>query len=482
MERPASPIGASPDGPARTAPSTPEFLRPLLLFGDCAAVLAAVAGTVLGFPDGQGRGSGPALAAGLTASLGFVVMGSATRLWSPEALPSPVAGTARALLCWLMATGLTVVIALLWDGDVLLSRGWLLSLVLLGVVGLLSWRFVALSATWNLARSGAYARRVVLVGEPQRTRPLRDSLTRPEELAAWALLDEIALSAGADDAAIADVTARLGALLLADPPPEVVMVALPEEEAMRIWRVCRALRDLPLDICLAPSPAALWLPHSGTRRVGGHTAVEVWPRPLGGVRGKIKRVEDVLIGAGLLVIFAPIMLISALAIRLTTSGPVLLRQPRYGLGNRVIRVWKFRTMFHDQGDPTGGRATTRGDPRVTPVGRFLRKTSLDELPQLFNVLSGDMSLVGPRAHPVEMRVGAQYYHEVVQSYAARHRMKPGITGLAQISGYRGLVDTQEKAEARLRYDLAYVERWSLMLDLRILWRTLFNGFWSQAAY
>jgi Undecaprenyl-phosphate glucose phosphotransferase len=454
----------------------------MLLMGDVASVIAAITGTVFAFSNWQDRGGGPALAAGLTAALSFVAIGTAARLWSPAQLPAPLAGSGRTLSCWLVATALTVMIALLWDGDVMLSRGWLVSLVVMGLVALLSWRFLFLSTIWNLARAGKYARRVVLVGEPQRLAPLRECMARPEERAAWALVAELGLHAGATDAAITDVTARLGALLLAERPPQVVMLAMPEDEASQVWRVCRALRDLPLDVCLAPSPAALWLPSSGTRRVGGQAALEVWPRPLGGMRGMVKRAEDVVIGAGLLVLFAPVMLLVALGIRVTTPGPVLLTQSRYGLGNRVIHVWKFRTMYHDQGDPTGARATTRGDPRVTPLGRFLRKTSLDELPQLFNVLRGEMSLVGPRAHPVEMRVGGHYYQDVVQSYAARHRMKPGITGLAQINGSRGLVDTQEKAEERLRYDLAYVERWSLVLDLRILWRTIFKGFWSQGAY
>lgn len=471
-----------PAGSGQMTHGTPEFLPPLLLVGDVASVVAAITGTVFAFSNWQDRGGGPAVAAGLTAALSFVVIGSAARLWSPPRLPAPLVGSGRALLCWLVAAALTVMIALLWDGDVMLSRRWLVSLVLMGVVALLTWRFLFLSAIGKLACAGTYARRVVLVGEPQRLGPLRECLARSEERAAWALLAEMELHANATDAAITAVTARLGALVLSERPPQVVMLAMPEDEASQIWRICRALRDLPLDVCLAPSPAALWLPSSGTRRVGGQSALEVWPRPLGGVRGMVKRAEDIVIGAGLLLLFAPVMLLVALGIRVTTPGPMLLVQSRYGLGNRVIHVWKFRTMYHDQGDPTGARATTRGDPRITPFGRFLRKTSLDELPQLFNVLRGEMSLVGPRAHPVEMRVGGHYYQDVVQSYAARHRMKPGITGLAQISGSRGLVDTQEKAEARLRYDLAYVEGWSLLLDLRILWRTIFKGFWSQSAY
>jgi lipopolysaccharide/colanic/teichoic acid biosynthesis glycosyltransferase len=160
----------------------------------------------------------------------------------------------------------------------------------------------------------------------------------------------------------------------------------------------------------------------------------------------------------------------------------MIRQPRFGYGNVPFLVLKFRTMYYDPADLSGMRATVRGDKRVTRIGRILRATSLDELPQLLNVLRGDMSLVGPRPHPVDMLVEGRYYDEIVPFYLTRHRVKPGITGLAQINGYRGLVDTREKAVKRLEYDLFYIENWSLRLDLKILLQTLVKGFTGSGAF
>jgi lipopolysaccharide/colanic/teichoic acid biosynthesis glycosyltransferase len=195
-----------------------------------------------------------------------------------------------------------------------------------------------------------------------------------------------------------------------------------------------------------------------------------------------KRAEDLALGGLMLAAALPCMALVAVAIRVSSPGPAIIRQRRFGYGHRPITVFKFRTMYHDLCDLTGATATTRQDSRVTPLGRLLRATSLDELPQLVNVLLGTMSLVGPRAHPVEMRVEGEYYGQVVQSYPVRHRMKPGITGLAQISGNRGLVDSREKAQARLDYDLYYVEHWSIALDLKILLKTLYKGFLHKNAF
>lgn len=206
------------------------------------------------------------------------------------------------------------------------------------------------------------------------------------------------------------------------------------------------------------------------------------PRAIAPVRTRGKRVEDLLIGTAALLLALPLMGVIALLIRADSPGPVMIRQRRFGLGARPIQVLKFRTMHWDKGDLSGARATVRNDPRVTRIGRFLRASSLDELPQLFNVLRGDMSLVGPRPHPVEMRVGAIYYHDAVPNYHDRHVVKPGITGLAQINGCRGSVETMEQAERRLDYDLRYINDWSILLDLKILWRTLFKGFVGERAY
>jgi len=168
-----------------------------------------------------------------------------------------------------------------------------------------------------------------------------------------------------------------------------------------------------------------------------------------------------------------------MAIRLDSKGPILYRQPRYGFNNQVFDVYKFRSMYVDRPPETGVPQATRDDPRITRVGRFIRRTSLDELPQLFNVLEGKMSLVGPRPHAVAHN---EEYARIIAGYFARHRVKPGITGWAQVNGLRGETDTPEKMAARVRYDVYYIENWSLMFDFIILVRTAIVGFINKNAY
>jgi exopolysaccharide biosynthesis polyprenyl glycosylphosphotransferase len=195
--------------------------------------------------------------------------------------------------------------------------------------------------------------------------------------------------------------------------------------------------------------------------------------PLNGWHRAVKWLEDKLFGLLLLAAVGPLMVLISLAIKLDSRGPILFMQKRFGYNNKVIDVLKFRTMHVSCCDPSGAKRTIKDDPRVTRVGRVLRWLSLDELPQLLNVIRGDMSLVGPRPHAVAMMVENRLYHEAVEGYLQRHRVKPGITGWAQINGLRGEVDTIEKARSRVAHDLYYIENWSLGLDLRILVRTIF---------
>ena len=177
-------------------------------------------------------------------------------------------------------------------------------------------------------------------------------------------------------------------------------------------------------------------------------------------------------GGGLLIAASPIMALAALAVRLDSPGPILFRQPREGFNNRSFHCFKFRTMYDERLEYRNITQASRDDPRITRVGRFLRRTSIDELPQLFNVLMGDMSLVGPRPHAASTRAGGRLFSDVVQSYAARHKVKPGITGWAQVCGWRGETDTEEKLIKRFEHDLYYIENWSIWLDLYILVRTV----------
>ncbi|RBH45093.1 undecaprenyl-phosphate glucose phosphotransferase, partial [Pseudomonas sp. MWU13-2860] len=192
--------------------------------------------------------------------------------------------------------------------------------------------------------------------------------------------------------------------------------------------------------------------------------------------------EDVLLAAVALALAAPLMLLLALLIKLDSPGPVLFRQKRYGYNNRLIEVYKFRSMYVEQADADAEAQTTRRDPRVTRVGRFIRKTSLDELPQLLNVLGGSMSMVGPRPHATATKAAGVLFEDAVSEYTARHRVKPGITGWAQVNGYRGETDTLAKIERRVEYDLEYIENWSLWFDFYILIRTLPAVLSADAAY
>jgi lipopolysaccharide/colanic/teichoic acid biosynthesis glycosyltransferase len=176
------------------------------------------------------------------------------------------------------------------------------------------------------------------------------------------------------------------------------------------------------------------------------------------------------------------MLAVAAAVALTSPGPILFRQKRYGFNNELIEVYKFRSMFVDQGDATASKLVTRGDPRVTPVGRFIRRTSLDELPQLFNVIKGELSLVGPRPHALQAKAANTLYDQVVDGYFARHKVKPGITGWAQVNGWRGETDTSDKIRRRVEHDLHYIENWSVLFDIRIMLATPLSLIRTQNAY
>jgi len=263
---------------------------------------------------------------------------------------------------------------------------------------------------------------------------------------------------------------------------DVIVIALPWAAEGRNATIVRQLRELPVDISLVPDLDTSLLPPRGVLWLGKIPTMLVSRRPLSDQQLTIKWLEDKALSLTLLTLAAPIMIVAALAVKLTSKGPILFAQERFGFNQKTIRVLKFRSMYVDKGDVSGQKRTVRNDPRITPVGRFIRRFSIDELPQLLNVMKGDMSIVGPRAHAVAMTVGGRYYDEVVAEYAARHRVKPGITGWAQINGSRGEIENVTQAEERLRYDLYYVDNWSLLLDLRIIVITAFLVLFDRQAY
>jgi Undecaprenyl-phosphate glucose phosphotransferase len=255
-------------------------------------------------------------------------------------------------------------------------------------------------------------------------------------------------------------------------PVDEVIVALPLDAERQLRGVFAKLKGLAVDLRLSIEPVARRYEVHGVSYLGGVPILEIADRPLKHWRAVAKWMEDKVLSALLLFGLAPLMAGIAIVIKLNSPGPVFFAQERFGLSNNVIRVLKFRTMHVGLGDPSGSQRTVRNDPRVTGVGRVLRWLSLDELPQLINVLRGDMSLVGPRPHAIAMKAGGHLYGDAVEEYLHRHRVKPGITGWAQVNGLRGEVDTLEKAHRRLDHDLYYIDHWSPWLDLKILLMTI----------
>ena len=250
---------------------------------------------------------------------------------------------------------------------------------------------------------------------------------------------------------------------------DLVIFALPITAEQRILQMLRKLWVLPIDIRLAAHANRLRFRPRSYSYVGKVPVLDLFDKPIADWDIVIKQAFDKVVGALALVALSPVLAATALAIKLNSPGPALFKQKRFGFNNELIEVYKFRSMHVDQLDPTAAKLVTRDDPRVTRVGRFIRKTSIDELPQLINVVfKGDLSLVGPRPHAVHAKAADRQYDEVVDGYFARHRVKPGITGWAQVNGWRGETDTQEKIQQRVEHDLYYIENWSILLDLYIL--------------
>jgi Undecaprenyl-phosphate glucose phosphotransferase len=261
-----------------------------------------------------------------------------------------------------------------------------------------------------------------------------------------------------------------------------VVITLPWSADQRLVGIIHRLRALPVHVYLGSDLIGYHFPRHRQEVLDGVPVMHIASAPLTGWNGLIKLLEDKVVAGGILLLFMPIMLLIALAIKLDSPGPVFFRQKRYGFNNQLIEVWKFRSMYHHMRDENADRLTTRSDPRVTRVGAFLRRTSLDELPQLINVLKGDMSIVGPRPHAVKAKAGGRLYEEVVAEYAVRHKVKPGLTGWAQVNGWRGETEVEEQIIKRVEHDLFYIENWSLWLDIKILMMTAFVGWSGAKAY
>lgn len=263
---------------------------------------------------------------------------------------------------------------------------------------------------------------------------------------------------------------------------DMLIVTLPLSAEKRVLQMLKKLWVLPVDIRLSAHTNKLrFRPRSYTYE-GSLPFLDVFEKPIADWDAVSKRIFDVVLSAMGLLLFSPVMIATAIAIRWESKGPVIFRQKRYGFNNDVIEVLKFRSMYHELADPDAKAVVTKGDPRVTRVGRFIRKTSIDELPQLFNVLKGELSLVGPRPHAVNAHTHDRLWDEVVDGYFARHKVKPGVTGWAQINGWRGEVDDEAKIRERVNCDLYYIENWSLLFDLQIVLLTPIRLMNTENAY
>ncbi len=241
------------------------------------------------------------------------------------------------------------------------------------------------------------------------------------------------------------------------------------------------LRKFSAQVFVLPDNQRVWS-QLGVSTFGNRLSLTAVERPIDGWDLWLKRMQDIVVATISLALFSPVMLGVALAIKLEGPGPIFFRQKRIGFNGSIFEVWKFRSMYVEQTDPGALKQTGKSDPRVTRVGRFIRHMSIDELPQFFNVLEGSMSVVGPRPHALETRAEGQLLDKLIDSYADRHRVKPGVTGWAQINGLRGELDSSKKVEQRVKYDLEYIEKWSLWLDLKIILRTAILIFYDPAAY
>ncbi|AOS97223.1 UDP-glucose:undecaprenyl-phosphate glucose-1-phosphate transferase [Microbulbifer aggregans] len=259
---------------------------------------------------------------------------------------------------------------------------------------------------------------------------------------------------------------------------DLCYIALPLRAEKHIAQLLIEFADTPATVHVVTDLFVSNLIHGRLYHVGDSNILSVYDTPIEGITGWIKRVEDLVLSAVILTVISPLMLVIGLAIKVTSPGPAIFKQTRYGLDGRPIDVWKFRTMSTQDNGEIVVQAC-KNDRRVTPIGRFLRKTSLDELPQFINVLQGSMSVVGPRPHAVAHN---EQYRKCVSGYMLRHKVKPGITGWAQINGWRGETDTIEKMEKRVEYDLQYIRHWSLLLDVKILFATIMIGFINKNAY
>ncbi|MGI9317417.1 MAG: undecaprenyl-phosphate glucose phosphotransferase [bacterium] len=376
------------------------------------------------------------------------------------------------------------------------SRLWFGYWVLITTILLMASRLILRSASRWARRKGLNTRNVVIIGAGDLGQQVCFNLQRSE----WAginvvgflddnielqgkKLNNVPVFGGTD---LLNNTSNNGSEvpLLGEPfrfdvnTIDQVWVALPISSEQEIRNVCSSLEDSAISIIFVPDIFLHGLLNHSVDDLAGMPVVNLRSSPIEGTASTLKLVEDLTISLCAIALTGPLMLLIAIAIKLDSRGPILFKQRRYGIDGKEITVWKFRTMVVQE-DAENVVQATKNDPRVTRIGAFLRRTSLDELPQFFNVLQGRMSVVGPRPHAVAHN---EQYRKIIDRYMWRCKVKPGITGWAQVNGWRGETETTEKMEKRVEYDLDYLKNWSIWMDLKIVLRTIVNGFSNKNAY
>ncbi|NWG71968.1 MAG: undecaprenyl-phosphate glucose phosphotransferase [Parvularculaceae bacterium] len=360
------------------------------------------------------------------------------------------------------------------------SRFWLFAWSIVSALLLLLSRLVAGSVLRRTTTAdGAFARRIAVIGKTAAAEKFKELAERGDYAATVVGIYDVNFKDAATTRAF-DLTGNLAAVARAARAGEIddIVVAVPDADPADMKALLRRLSILPVAVALAPSPH--WLDHTGGSvvQIGGASILNLYRRPLEGWGGVIKTAEDRLLGAIALVIASPVLLVIAALIKLQDGGPVFFRQRRHGFNHEVFNIYKFRTMtVAEDGDEV--KQAVRNDPRITPIGAFLRRYSLDELPQLINVLKGEMSLVGPRPHALAHN---HAYAQAIENYSGRHKMKPGLTGWAQVNGYRGETSENELMAERVKYDLDYIDNWSLWFDLKIMALTVAAVLFPKNAY
>lgn len=465
--------------PRQGRPVSEPVVTTLLAAADV-ALLVIVGGLAFGVeePAIDWRLAGLVVLLGGLLALNFLRLSGAHR-FATLALPGGSVG--RALAGWLLAIATLLAVTPLLEPITATDGPWMALWFALGAAALVALRLLLCQRVRRWQRAGRVGEVAAVVGAgPVAQRLLRglnataNGSTAPRIIGVY---DDEARSLprrcmghailGSVDDLVRDVR-RYGI--------DTVIVALPLQAEHRLVDTLNRLTVVPVDVKLCPGEFGLRLGRVRASHLGDHTVLDVVERPLRDWQWVAKTIEDLLLGTLILLAIAPVMLAIALLIKLDSPGPVLFRQKRYGFNNELIEVLKFRTMRHEQGDVRGEQLTRRGDPRITRVGALLRRTSLDELPQFLNVVRGDMSIVGPRPHAVAAKAGPLLYQEAVKHYDARHRVKPGITGWAQVNGWRGETNTLEQIRKRVEHDLYYIDHWSVALDLRIIALTVVRGF------